>query len=211
MSDQTTIRDYLDALASSAPTPGGGSVAGLINALGCALGEMVSALSPNASDDPALCQAAAQLQALRHASIAAMARDEAAYAGYIAATRQPRSTAEEKTARRAAMQAALVTAAEAPIALSRTALATLGCLQPVAARGNKHVLSDARIGAILADLAVRAALINVRVNTALIKDAETAARLNDEATEIENEARKRLEEVEEALRSRSANSAVARE
>lgn len=199
MTEQTTIDGYLDTLASSAPTPGGGSVAGLVTALGCALGEMVGALSPDASNEPELRQARAELRALRSASIAAMARDERAYDGYIAATRLPKSTPEERTARRRAMQAALVTAAEAPLSLSRTALAALSCLIPIAARGNSHVLSDARIGAMLAELAVRAALINVRVNAALIKDAGIAARLHEEATAIAETARERLASVEHAL------------
>lgn len=208
MNDTTTIPGYLDDLASSAPTPGGGSVAGLVNALGCALGEMVGALSPTATEIAEVRRATERLHALRANSIAAMARDENAYAGYIAATKLPRSLPDEKDVRRKAMQAALFTAAEAPLALARTALETLVCLQPIAALGNKHVLSDARIGAMLAELAVRAALINVRVNTALIKDVATASRLSDEAASIETKARERLEEVEKALVARASGSAA---
>lgn len=204
MTDDQTIAAYLAALASAAPTPGGGSAAGLVSALGCALGEMVVALSPDPASHPDLHTAATRLAALRSASMAAMARDEAAYARYIAATKLPKGTAEEKTGRRGAMQSALVTAAEAPLALAHTTLAALHAMPAIAAQGNNHVLSDARIGAMLAEAAIRAALINVRVNTALIKDSEIAARLNDEATAIEADARGLIAEVESAIASRTS-------
>lgn len=199
MVDRTTIAGYLDALASSAPTPGGGSAAALVNALACSLGEMVAALSPDARERPEVRQAAAELTSLRSTSLSAMARDEAAYGGYIAATRLPKSTADEKATRRHAMQAALIVAAEAPLSLAHTALAALEHFGPVAAHGNKHVLSDARIAALLAEVAVRAALINVRVNAALIKDAATAIRLHNAAAEAEELARERYKEIEAAL------------
>lgn len=204
MTRHETIGAYLDALASPAPTPGGGSVAGLLSAIGCALGEMVCALTSDATAHPDVPEAAKQLTALRAASLAAMTRDEAAYAGYIAATKLPKDTAEEKAARRTAMQAALIAAAEAPLALAQTAVSALGAMPRIAAHGNKHVLSDARIGAMLAELAVRAALINVRVNTAMIKDPATAARLNERADALESAVRSRLAMVESALAARSA-------
>lgn len=209
MNTNPTLGSYLDDLASAAPTPGGGSVAALVNALGCALGEMVSALSASAPADADLSQASARLHALRGASLAAMERDERAYAAYIAATRLPKSTAVGKAARRSAMQTALIAAAEAPLALARTSLATLGSLLPIANHGNKHVLSDAHIGAMLAGLAIRAALVNVRVNTALIKDPAAASRLNLEAEAVEQEATTRLGEVEKALGRRSSTAGAA--
>ena len=45
--DYTTrsCREFVDALASDAPAPGGGGAAALIGALGTALGNMVGALS----------------------------------------------------------------------------------------------------------------------------------------------------------------------
>lgn len=210
MSDRQTLTGYLDALASDAPAPGGGSVAGLVSALACALGEMVGALSPDARTIPEVRTAAEGLAALRTTSVEAMTKDEAAYAGYIAATRLPKSTGEEKAARRDAMQSALVAAAEAPLALACIALDALGLLHPIAIHGNKHLLSDAEIGAMLAEVAVRAALINVRVNAALIKDTEKAKKLHETAISIEADARNRLADVEAALRSRTVAPAAPR-
>ena len=40
-----SVRDFLEAIASSTPTPGGGSVAALSGALSAALSRMVSALA----------------------------------------------------------------------------------------------------------------------------------------------------------------------
>jgi methenyltetrahydrofolate cyclohydrolase len=43
--DQHTIGDWLDQLGAKSPTPGGGSVAALVGAIGSALGMMVLAYS----------------------------------------------------------------------------------------------------------------------------------------------------------------------
>lgn len=207
MTTRETIADYLDALASSAPTPGGGSVAGLVSALGCALAEMVCALTSAAAEHSEIHAAAKQLTLLREDSLQGMKRDEEAYAGYIAATRLPKGTPEEKATRRVSMQAALIAAAEAPLALARTSLAALDLMPQIAAQGNKHVLSDARIGAMLAEVAIRAALVNVHVNTALIKDVEIAVHLDNEAAAIEAQARTRLADIDATLEMRTAHPA----
>lgn len=39
------IKDFLDELSSSSPTPGGGGASGLVGAIGCALGLMVGNLT----------------------------------------------------------------------------------------------------------------------------------------------------------------------
>lgn len=94
------------------------------------------------------------------------------------------------------MQTALVAAAEAPLALAEVAVETLAMLRPIAAHGNRHALSDARIGAMLANLAVRAALVNVRINIALIRDAETASDLSKRSDAIERSAADRFTDIE---------------
>src|SRR5699024_5571126 len=100
-----TIGNYLDALASSEPAPGGGSVAGLVGALAAGLGEMVVSLTRNA--DPSVVDAASRLSELRHSALASGTADENAYGGYVRASKMPKSTDEEKARRRSTMQAAL--------------------------------------------------------------------------------------------------------
>ena len=164
-----TIGEYLDQLASNAPTPGGGSVAGVVAALAMALGRMVISLSEST---PELEAASAALVEATKASIAGSDADERAYGGYIAASKLPKTSADEKSARRTAMQAALRDSAETPMRLAELVASMKPTLQQVAEQGNPHVVSDAAVALLLAEVAIEACLINVRTNIPYLKDPD---------------------------------------
>ncbi|HLU36792.1 MAG TPA: cyclodeaminase/cyclohydrolase family protein [Thermomicrobiales bacterium] len=194
------IGDYLDALASDAPAPGGGSVAGLVGALAAGLGQMVVSLTRDAPDE--LVQANERLAALRASMIASGAADELAYAGYVDASRMPKSTPEEKDLRRATMQEALKEAVAVPMQLAETASELLETLDPVIRLGSKHVISDAEIGITLALACVDASLVNVRVNIPMIRDKEMAGNLAGHAHKIEQRAHQLAENLRATLAER---------
>lgn len=194
------IGDYLDALASDAPAPGGGSVAGLVGALAAGLGQMVVSLTRDAPDE--LVQANERLAALRASMIASGAADELAYAGYVDASRMPKSTSEEKDLRRATMQEALKEAVAVPMQLAETASELLETLDPVIRLGSKHVISDAEIGITLALACVDASLVNVRVNIPMIRDKEMAGNLAGHAHKIEQRAHQLAENLRATLAER---------
>lgn len=197
--DPGAVSGYLDAVASPAPTPGGGSVAAIVGALGAALGEMVCNLSIGRAgvEDPedALSSSLANLASARADLFRLAAEDELAYTAYLAAAGLPKATAEEKEARRAAMQEVLLGAAAVPLATARAAGGLFAELETVARLGNPHVLSDAVVAAILAEAAVRSAGVNVRVNTGLLKDRAAAEDLDCQIDAIESEARAAAEQV----------------
>lgn len=206
MSDSRSIDQYLVELASASPTPGGGSVAGIIAALAAGLGSMVCSLTrepANIEDREALTTAATNLRAARVSALAFSERDEAAYAAYITATRLPKVTSEDKTVRRDAIQAALRTAAEVPLALAEHCIDLLQTLCPVISYGNPHLQSDARIAVMLADTAHRAALVNVRVNLALLKDRDLADHMEVRAQASEQLRGSAVLELERTLESRA--------
>lgn len=198
---ERTIGEYLDTLGSSSPAPGGGSVAGLVGALAAGLGRMVTSLTKG---NDALAGTSAGLEADMADLVASAEADERAYSGYVAATRLPKGTDDEKAARRAAMQAALVNAAETPLALATTAAHVLELLEPVAREGTTHALSDAEIAVALAGVAVTAGLSNVRSNIPLIRDATLAAGFAARAGEVEATARDRVEALNAILRARAS-------
>jgi formiminotetrahydrofolate cyclodeaminase len=183
---------YVEEVASSAPTPGGGSAAAVVGGLAAALGEMVVNLTPARTDDPT---GAAELRAsldrlgtARRRLLALAVDDERVYQGYRTAAALPRSTTAERASRSAAMQTALLASAKVPLDVA-TALADLfPDLERVARLGNKHLLSDAEVAAILAEAAVRAATVNVRVNARLLLDTEPAAALLARAVAVEEDA-----------------------
>jgi formiminotetrahydrofolate cyclodeaminase len=180
-------------VAAGTPTPGGGSVAGIVGALGAALGEMVVNLTMGrerfADADEALGPLQNHLASLREQQSNAALEDERAYAAYRSAAAMPRGSAEQKAARTAAMQEALAAATEAPLGIARAAAETAAILEHVAIVGNPHVRSDAALGALLAEAALRGALLNVRGNAATLRDAPLAARFREEADVLESRGR----------------------
>jgi formiminotetrahydrofolate cyclodeaminase len=173
------LSGYLDEVAAGTPAPGGGSVTAVVGALAAALGEMVINLTLGrekyADAEASLRPARDRLTALRSSLLDAAAADEAAYQSYRDAASLPRTSDGEKTARKDAMQRALIAATDVPLAAARSAREVAEILQSVAREGNPHVRSDAALGALLAETALRGALLNVRGNTAMLEDRELAA------------------------------------
>ena len=195
------IGNYLDALASSAPAPGGGSVAGLVGALAAGLGEMVVNLTRN--PDPTLVETAERLTDIRASTIASGAADELAYGAYVRASKMPRDTEDQKALRKATMQEALEEAAAVPMALARTAVQLLEHLEPIVRLGSKHVISDAAIAITLALACVEASMINVRINLPMIRNTEVAESLDQKARQTEQHARDLAQQLRSQLASRT--------
>jgi formiminotetrahydrofolate cyclodeaminase len=203
-----TLDDYLEAVASADPTPGGGSVVAIVAALGAALGAMVCNLtigrpasSPAESDLRATLD---RLTLLRHELRRAAADDESAYRRYRTASALPKGTTAERDTRMAAVQAALIDAADVPLTVATACLALLEALEPVARLGNLHALSDAETGALLADVALRGALLNVRGNARLLRDPLVSERYLQRATDLETSSRIALDHVLSAAHHRAA-------
>jgi methenyltetrahydrofolate cyclohydrolase len=194
MSDsERGLSGYLDEVAAGTPAPGGGSVTAVVGALAAALGEMVINLTLGrekyADAEASLRPARDRLTALRSSLLDAAAADEAAYQSYRDAASLPRTSDGEKTARKDAMQRALIAATDVPLAAARSAREVAEILQSVAREGNPHVRSDAALGALLAETALRGALLNVRGNAAMLEDRELAAAYLTDADFLEKAGR----------------------
>lgn len=198
--DERTIGDYLDALASPQPAPGGGSVAGLVGGLASGLGEMVVSLTRD--PEPALLEAAETLSDLRASALASGAADELAYGGYVEASKLPKETDQQKAVRKATMQEALEEAAAVPLELALTAGRILDALGPIVRHGNKNLLGDASVAIILALACVDASLINIGLNLPRIKNDEVVTSIRGKSQEAEQRVRKLAEELREELAKR---------
>jgi len=119
------LKAYIDALASGEPTPGGGSAAALVGALGAALNSMVANFTVGrekfAAVEAEVRGLLEQSERLRAELQRLTQADTEAYGQYAAASKLPRNSDEEKAARAAAMQQALRAAAEVPRAAAAAA------------------------------------------------------------------------------------------
>ncbi|HLJ82378.1 MAG TPA: cyclodeaminase/cyclohydrolase family protein [Ktedonobacterales bacterium] len=206
MAGEQTIGDFLEALGSSAPAPGGGAASALAGALAAALAEMVAQLTVGrprfAAVEEPMRTLIAEARAAR-ADLLVLADDDArAYAAVSAAYKLPKATDEEKGRRDDAIQTALRDAMQPPLRMMAIDCRVLALAEEAAASGNPTVASDAGCAALLGEAAVRAAGLNVLANVVL---------LHDEAAATEARAAKeRHEEQAAALRERTMAAVHAR-
>jgi formiminotetrahydrofolate cyclodeaminase len=170
------IDAYLDRLASADPTPGGGSAATLVGAMGAALCAMVAritAQSPRLAAVRADAEAVATAaETLRERFAAARPVDEAAYGGVVQASALPKRSDEEQAARTASLQRALAGAAEAPLLVAGMCAEGIALAERAGALGNTHLISDVECALHFFRAALAASVANVRINHRFMKDAE---------------------------------------
>ena len=172
------VSTFLDELASSAATPGGGSAAAVMGAMGAALVSMVCNLTIGkkayAEGEGDMKAILAEAEALRARIAGMVAEDVEAFDQLMAAYGLPKETDEDKAARSAAIQAGLKAATDAPLACAQACAQAIELSLRVAEKGNRGVISDAGVGALAAQAALRSAALNVFINVPMIKDAEFA-------------------------------------
>jgi len=184
-----SLAQLLDAFASSHPVPGGGSAAALAGAVGASLLIMVAGLpkTRHGTDEErsALTAAAARLRPLRDELASLIDRDSEAYSSVIDAYRLPRSTDAEQAARRDAIDEAMRTATEAPLATIRACERAMREAEVIASSGAASASSDVAVGIELLKTAARGAGMNVDTNLAAVKDAEYVRRVSQELRDLE--------------------------
>jgi formiminotetrahydrofolate cyclodeaminase len=189
------MEQFLDELASAAPTPGGGSAAALSGAFGAALVAMVSRLTigrKNYQNVSAEFEAMLpRADTLRAQLLDLMQQDAEAYERVMSAYQLPKETDTEKNARTGAIQLALKGAAEIPLRVAGVCAQVLEMSETAGARGNKNAASDAGAGALMAEAGLRAALLNVEINLGLIQDAEFVTKMRDAVEPLKRIAAKR--------------------
>jgi formiminotetrahydrofolate cyclodeaminase len=204
-SQPRSVAEYASALASGRPTPGGGSAVAVVAALAAALGEMVCQFTIGreayADHDYEISEALAQLAEMRDRLLLASVDDESAYSEYSRASNLPKSSESEKEARRAALDRALQRSADVPLSIAQTCVDLLAALLPVSRFGNRSLISDAAVAALLAEAALRGAVVNVNVNAKLMKGAIGDALLR-KASKVEQSGRALAADVLEIVESR---------
>ena len=178
---QESLGTFLDQLASSAPTPGGGSVAALCGALSAALSSMVANLTLGREKyrdvEPTIHETLEVSEQMRAEFTQLIADDITAYGVLSAAYRLPKATPEEQAQRSAQIQEALQGAAEAPLRIAERARQALDLCRTLGEIGNTNVISDVGVAAITAHAALESAELNVLINLKVMKDHALAETL----------------------------------
>jgi glutamate formiminotransferase/formiminotetrahydrofolate cyclodeaminase len=194
-----SVRHFVEETASESPAPGGGSVAATVGALGAALGTMVANLSAHKRgwDDrwQEFSDWAEKGKASHDRLLALIEQDTQAFDRLMAAFALPKTDAEQRRDRDAAIQSATRGAIEVPLAVMREALASMEVIAAMAEIGNPNSASDAGVGALCAAAAVRGAGLNVRINARGLDDEALAADLVAQAERIESQAKQKEQAI----------------
>jgi glutamate formiminotransferase / formiminotetrahydrofolate cyclodeaminase len=180
------------------PAPGGGSIAAYCGVLGAALGTMVANLSAHKKgwDDrwETFSNYAEKGQALMKEMLYLVDEDTNAYNKIMAAYGLPKATDAEKTARKAAIDAATVYAIKIPFRTMELAFESFSLAKAMADIGNPNCASDAGVGALCARAAVKGTYLNVITNAKSLPDnAEVkdiimrSDKMNEQADILEQE------------------------
>lgn len=180
-----SLRGLANETAKGTPTPGGGSVAAAVGALGAALGAMVANLSAGKRGwDERIAEFsrwAEKGHALKDELLALVDEDTAAFNRILEAFRLPKGTDDEKTTRSEAIQAATLYATQVPLHTMELAAEVFELAETMVREGNPSSVTDAAVGALCAHAAVHAAWLNVRINAKSLDDAAKANELTSKA------------------------------
>ena len=176
-----SCREFVAALASNAPTPGGGGAAALVGAVGTALGNMVGALTVGkrryAGVEEEIRALMAECDSLQSALLGQVAADAECFAPLARAYSIPK----DDPGREAALEEATLNACTAPLEIMRLCARAIECAALFAEKGSRLALSDAGCAAILCKAALQAASLNVFINTGALRDRTAADELNARA------------------------------
>lgn len=171
---EKTVEQFVQEVASPSPTPGGGSVAAVVGALGAALGIMAGnhALKGKQVDAGAVHALLAGLEELRAQFLLAVDADTVAFNGVMAALAIPKA---EAGARQAALAAATREATAVPLQVATSAAAAMGLFTRLIGHARKAVASDLGAGLEALAACLSAAAYNVETNLPGVGDPTFAA------------------------------------
>lgn len=203
------VEQFLDLLAAAQPTPGGGSVAALIGAMGAALVSMMARLTVSkdkyAADHEEMAALLEQSEALRAHLTEAMQQDIKAY-NKVMSTYTATATSKSEATRNTDIQTAIKEATEIPLVCIRLALQIIPLARRAVEIGNNNAAADAGVAAIAGHAAIRAAALNVFTNCALIKDEIFSRTCINEANKALSEAARLESEVFTMVRQKAVKS-----
>jgi methenyltetrahydrofolate cyclohydrolase len=184
MITQSSVEKFLDDLAGGAPTPGGGSAAAIMGAMGAALVSMVCNVTIGKKGYEAveaeMKAVLSESERVRRRLTDMVAEDIAAFDSIMAAYKLSKATEADKTVRAAAIQAGLRRATETPLDCARVCAEVIALARRASEHGYLNVISDGGVGVLAGFTALRSAALNVYINAPALKDRAFAERATAE-------------------------------
>ena len=175
---KASCETFVSALASNAPTPGGGGAAALVGAIGTALGNMVGSLTVGkkryAEVETEIRDCMDRCDALQTELLQQIAADAEGFAPLAAAYGIPKDNPD----RARILEEATLAACDVPVRIMELCCDAIDAVEVFAAKGSRLAVSDAGCAAACLKAALQAASLNVFINTKSLQDRDAAEELN---------------------------------
>jgi len=175
-----TLQEYIDILGSDAPSPGGGSAASVVAAVGAALGEMVCRINGKKKSNPDFegsLKRGNQIKAIKDELMVLSTKDAEAFkdVSKVWGESGPK------------LQEALQHAASVPLQICESCAKVMKIAQKDIPLTSKHLISDLAECGILMRSAFQSARLNVLINLNLLENKEEVSKLSDHLQSIHSQ------------------------
>lgn len=178
MLDKTGV-EFLDALSSNAPVPGGGGASAAVGAFAAALGLMVTNLTIGkkkyAEHEEEMIACRERLTELRERLVRLVDEDAQAFEPLSKAYSLPKDDPNYD----AVMEKALADASIVPLDIMETILGGMYELELLVKHGSRLAVSDVGAAALFAQAALESASLNILINAKSMKNRERAETFKD--------------------------------
>lgn len=193
------INEFIEDLSRDSSSPGGGSTAALVAALASSLNSMVYSFTvgkkvfDTLSDDVKeeminLEQASKEFSQM---SLEFMEKDRSSFIKLMDCFKLPKNTEEEKKYRSDAIKSNTIEAMEVPLKLAKVSLEFYDNIDFAVKYGNKNLISDGIVAAILLHSVIESAIVNVEINYSSLASDPEFKNIPKECNDILKESLKR--------------------
>lgn len=188
--ENITISELLKETSSKSLTPGGGSITALTGALSTALASMVCNITLNNKEYESVYNTVkGLLKKLNNLQIQLLdaAQNDTEYFNELMITKAlPKDTLEEKNLRKNRLYESYKDLVMVSINIARIAVEILPILAVLIKDGNKSVITDIIIAAMLARTTALSAIVNVRYNLRYVSDDNYVKIIMEECNVLED-------------------------
>lgn len=186
------IIDFIEDLASSSPAPGGGAVAALSGGLSVALASMIYNLTigkkiySNLDEDirNKLDKNLEECKTLCTQMLNYIDKDKEAFLNLMACYKMPKETQEDIVLKNEAMEKATLEAMNVPLNLAKLAMKFYDNIYFAVKYGNKNLVSDAKIAAIMLNACIESSMVNVEINLSFLKNQDVKRKIEKEMAQL---------------------------
>lgn len=191
--------EFLEALSSKEPVPGGGGASAAVGAFAGALGMMVANLTIGkkryADVEEEIKASLIKLKGLQEELVRLTDADAKAFEPLSKAYGLPRETKEQQEKKEAVMEEALYEASVVPMEIMETIRKVMEELEVLGEKGSRIAISDVGVGILFAQAALEGASLNIFINTKLMKNRERAKEMNSKAEAMIQEGSRQKEKI----------------